>query len=186
MTAVKENPKAPGYTEHKEGVVLRPRIKTRYDEPDRVRMHGEKWFRTSQEFVEELDINKLVARLLKGENLDGIKRAVVYGDITTAPTLQQALQTVADANEAFASLPAHIRERFQNNAVEYLKFLDDPANIPEMERLGMFKKEAVERVKTQRAKDEAEIAELRKSAKKKPESGTPESGGQPKGGSGAD
>lgn len=186
MTALKENPKAPGYTEHKEGVVLRPRIKIRYDEPDRVRIHGEKWLRTSQEFAEELDINKLVARLLKGENLEGYKRAMVFGDTTTAPSLHEALQTVAEAKEVFEGLPAHIRERFQNDPVEFLKFRDDPANIPEMERLGMFKKDAVERVKTQRAKDEAEVAELRKNAKKKPESGTPESGGQPKGGSGAD
>lgn len=95
---------------------------------------------TKQEFKDEADINNI----LSSYQVDGIlpdldKRQPIYADCT-APELvdfQLAQNMVATTSERFASLPAKVRERFANDAVNMLLFLQDPDNRDEAVRLGL-------------------------------------------------
>lgn len=60
-----------------------------------------------------------------------------YADLTSLPDYQEALDTVINANAAFAALPSQVRERFQNDPARFVAFLGDPANQDEAIRLGL-------------------------------------------------
>jgi phage internal scaffolding protein len=53
---------------------------------------------------------------------------------------------IADANSAFASLPATVRARFENDPAKYIEFVSDENNLEEARELGMLSPEAVERL----------------------------------------
>lgn len=85
------------------------------------------------------NIHKLLEPAIqRGLLRHSVKYTDEYDDIP-AITYQDALQTVATANEMFADLPAKIRKRFNNNPVEFLQFTANPENKDEMQRLGMLK-----------------------------------------------
>ena len=59
-----------------------------------------------------------------------------YGTTTNA-NLQDALNIVADANTMFEELPSSIRAKFQNDAGQFLDFVQDKKNLEEMRELGL-------------------------------------------------
>lgn len=95
---------------------------------------------THQEFKDDCDINKILERYLKTGTLpDMIKRDPQYGDFASVPDFMKSQNIVARANEQFAGLDAHIRKRFGNDPAEFLEFVNDPKNGPEMVKLGLAK-----------------------------------------------
>lgn len=94
-----------------------------------------------QEFLEESDINVLVDRFgLLGEPPSGIN-APVYGDFSDVKDFTSAMQAIAQANESFDAMPAHVRARFQNNPALFVDFCSDEKNYEEASSLGLvFKK----------------------------------------------
>lgn len=60
-----------------------------------------------------------------------------YADLPDEVDFQQALNTVLEAEQAFASLPAKVRERFHNRPAEFLEFIADPSNQDEAIKLGL-------------------------------------------------
>jgi len=104
-----------------------------------------------QHHKDDCDINTILARFAKtGELPHMIKREPRYGDFSDPVDYLEAMNTVAFANEQFASLSSTVRERFMNDPHRFLEFASDPANADEMARLGLMKPEAVERVKGER------------------------------------
>lgn len=90
-----------------------------------------------QSFKEECDINTIVRRFgLTGQLPVGV-RMPEYGDFTSVSDFQSALQAVADAESAFMSMPAAVRERFGNDAGAFVEFCSDEANRDEAVRLGL-------------------------------------------------
>lgn len=95
---------------------------------------------TKQEFKDEADINNI----LNSYQVDGIlpdldKRQPIYADCT-APELtdfHRAQNMVVSTTERFASLPAKVRERFANDPLQMLLFLQDVNNRDEAVRLGL-------------------------------------------------
>ncbi|WNK13745.1 MAG: internal scaffolding protein [Microvirus sp.] len=62
-----------------------------------------------------------------------------YGDLSEAPeTLHEAFALVEDATSKFAVLPANVRSRFSHSPGVMWEFLQDPANWPEAEKLGLL------------------------------------------------
>lgn len=96
---------------------------------------------TQQSGADECDINCIVERAKRGADISGLIRPnpPLYGSLIGAPDYREALQAVVDAKAAFESLDARIRERFGNDAVRMLEFLDDPANRDEAIKLGLVK-----------------------------------------------
>lgn len=91
--------------------------------------------RTKQSFKEQTDINHIMGRYLKSGNVDWTsKYPGTFGELEPQ-TFHEAMNVVAKAKEMFADLPSEVRKRFGNEPGEFLKFMNDPANLDEMRKL---------------------------------------------------
>lgn len=94
---------------------------------------------TIQSAKDECDINLIVERAKRGADVSNLVRGnPMFGDFTDLPDLRQALLIVRNAEQAFMSLDAKIRERFSNDPALMLDFLSDVKNRDEAIRLGMI------------------------------------------------
>ena len=95
--------------------------------------------RAKQSFRDECDINTIMAKYEKTGLIDHNARyRGEYADVTGALELQEALQVVEDANDAFDSLTAKIRKRFDNNPENFLRFVTNPENKEAMHEMGLM------------------------------------------------
>lgn len=96
---------------------------------------------TKQSFKDECDINLIMARHARTGEITHLNGAQPhYGDFTNAQTYLDAQQSLIIANEAFASLPSEVRERFGNDPASLLNFLDQAENHDEAVELGLLPK----------------------------------------------
>jgi phage internal scaffolding protein len=97
-----------------------------------------------QHFKEECDINTILQKF----NITGILPEAPlsprYGDFSGIGDYHTALNRVIAAQDEFEALPAQIRARFDNDPAKLIEFLDDEANRPEAETLGLVEKAAAE------------------------------------------
>lgn len=99
--------------------------------------------RTKQDFKHECDVNtvmkKYAAMGVKEEHL--MQMGAIggsYEDLVGVPTdLQEAYELVGKAEEAFMSVPAEIRKRFDNDPVAYLEFATNRENLEELREMGL-------------------------------------------------
>lgn len=108
-------------------------IKVRVDFKDTVS-------RTKQEFQRESDINNIMAQYVNYGQIPPAARTGIYGDVSEIGDLLTAERTILQANEAFNSLPANVRDRFKNKPQNMLEFVQDPANREEAISLGLINK----------------------------------------------
>lgn len=100
---------------------------------------------TRQEFAEECDINSLMSKYEK----TGILPTNVntgeprYLDVSDVPDLQTTLSMLSDATTAFMALPALVRREFDNDAVKFVSFAQDPENLPQLRTWGLAPPEPV-------------------------------------------
>lgn len=94
---------------------------------------------TSQAMGEEVDINKIVARIQKGQTVLTAAGEPFYGDVSEFGGLQDAIIKVQDAEDLFNQFPADIRTRFENDPVKMIEFLEDPKNLDEAIKMGFVK-----------------------------------------------
>lgn len=94
---------------------------------------------TQQSAKDECDINLIIERAKRGADIAHVTdRTPQYGDFTEIPTdLRECLIAVKKADEAFMSLDAQVRRRFDNDPVLLLDFLHDPKNREEAISLGL-------------------------------------------------
>lgn len=94
---------------------------------------------TQQSSKDETDINVIIERAKRGAEVSHINpREPMYGDFTVVPRdLREALAMVKKAEEAFMSLDAVVRKRFENDAALMIDFLNDPGNRDEAVKLGL-------------------------------------------------
>jgi phage internal scaffolding protein len=107
---------------------------------------------TRQEFAEECDLGKIIARFSKTP--DGMRQLEMargfvsdrFEDVSGFVDFRTALDQVRAADEAFMGLPPIVRTRFDNDPAKFLDFVDDPKNLDELIKLGLAKgkKEAPE------------------------------------------
>lgn len=93
---------------------------------------------TMQADADELDINNIMARYIKTGVAPASRYAPFYGDASALPSFQEAQQILIDANMAFESLPAKVRDRFHNDPARFLEFMGDEANEDEARSLGLL------------------------------------------------
>lgn len=85
------------------------------------------------------NINTIMARAKRGIATP-LRSGGIYGDFSSVPEYQEALQRVVDAKNDFEALPAEIRKRFRNDPAELIRFVTDDANIEEAIALGLIPK----------------------------------------------
>jgi hypothetical protein len=102
---------------------------------------------TRQEPAEDSDINVLMKRMgvTDGAVLPYWQSPrALYGDFSEFPQDPTELANIMrDADVRFMTLPADIRERF-NNPAGLLKFMENPKNIDEAVRMGLLVKRTPE------------------------------------------
>lgn len=99
---------------------------------------------TRQEFLEESDINTIIAMFGIGENPVQPQNWVKNVDIVDATSdFQSAMNQLVAAANQFNSLPADLRGRFQNDPAKFVDFVSNPDNMEEMVRLGLAEQRAV-------------------------------------------
>lgn len=93
---------------------------------------------TVQADRDDADINKIIARYEKGGSMARINsREPFYGDVSDLGGLAESMIKVQKANELFMAYDAKLRERFDNDPVKFVEFLEDPSNLKEAIELGL-------------------------------------------------
>lgn len=98
---------------------------------------------TRQEFQDECDLGKIIARFsATPEGLEQLQIAQGYvqsrfDDVSEIPDYRTALDQVKRAEEAFLRLPPKVRTRFDNDPALFLDFIDNPANHGELYDMGL-------------------------------------------------
>lgn len=100
---------------------------------------GDEPSKTRQEFLDECDINGIMARYEKaGGQFPFAERAPMYLDLTVMPSdLMSAMDTMLKADEAFMTLPAHVRKEFDNDTMRFVEFASDAKNLARMKEWGL-------------------------------------------------
>lgn len=93
--------------------------------------------RTKQEFKEESDINVIMKRYIEFGTTPEFNPNGMYGDFSDVGDLLEMQQRVQSAHDAFAALPAKIRDRFGNDPAMLLRFVSDAGNRDEAVKLGL-------------------------------------------------
>lgn len=93
--------------------------------------------RTQQQFKDECDINVLVERFGIDQLATPLMDYPTEQDFTNVMDFQSSLNVMRRAQESFDSLPAKIRNRFDNDTHKFMQFVHDPENMEESVRLGI-------------------------------------------------
>lgn len=92
---------------------------------------------TQQSDMAECDINVIMSKYGGTGQLPQVLDHPQYGDFTEVGDFRTMVETVRAAEEAFAGLPAKVRNRFHNDPEEMMEFLGDPDNRDEAVKLGL-------------------------------------------------
>lgn len=93
---------------------------------------------TQQQFKDMADINVIFGKYLETNEIPQIE-GMAYGDFTGIFDFQTAMNAVRAAEESFQTLPARIKNRFDNNPQKLVEFINDESNREEAEFLKLVK-----------------------------------------------
>jgi len=93
---------------------------------------------TQQSAKDSCDINKILA----GYNKTGLvthinRRPGLYDDISHITDYAECYNKILLAQEAFDTLPAKVRKKFNNDPEAFVAFVSNPDNLEEMKSLGL-------------------------------------------------
>lgn len=86
-----------------------------------------------QHFADEVDVNTIVRRFGLTRELPIGVAGGVYGDFSGISDYESALEQIERARAGFMALPAPVRERFNNNPGELIKYAQS-VSLEEFER----------------------------------------------------
>lgn len=96
---------------------------------------------TQQQFKDVSDVNHIMRRYQQTGEITHLARSQgVYADVSRIKDYHSALQTVLDANAAFMTLPADVRNRFSNDPGQFISWLQDSKNLDEAVSLGLLER----------------------------------------------
>lgn len=118
------------------------KIYSRFDRPDAksVDFSGDDGVsKTQQHFKKECDINSILKSFDRTGILSHVNnKTPLYGDYSEVPDYLTANMIVEESKRKFASLPAFIRERFDNDPAKLVQFVEDDSNYDEAVKLGII------------------------------------------------
>jgi phage internal scaffolding protein len=94
--------------------------------------------RAQQHHKDECDINVILERFGKTGQVPVNKISGTYGDFSGVHDYHTALNAIIASESEFAALPAHIRNRFDNEPSKLIDFMNDESNKAEAEKLGLI------------------------------------------------
>lgn len=97
--------------------------------------------KTQQEHLVSCDINNIIKQFSKTGQLTHISAKAAQGaylDLPDPVDYQEAQNIMLEASSSFSSLPAKVRDRFENDPAQFLAFMADPKNEKEARELGLL------------------------------------------------
>lgn len=95
---------------------------------------------TQQSDAADADINVIMQRFGATGQLPSVVVPGKYGDFTNVVDFREAQEIIREANEAFLTVPAKVREQFGNDPSRFFEFVNDPDNIDQLEAMGLAKR----------------------------------------------
>lgn len=93
---------------------------------------------TQQEYADECDVNKILAKYKAQVNLEGyFDSSLVFGDFSQVPTYQEMQDKVRAANELFMELPAAVRKHFDNDPGLFVAGAQTPEGVAFLKSQGL-------------------------------------------------
>lgn len=93
---------------------------------------------TDQSFEQETNANFIVRKFNKTRDVSLLKqRAGQYADVSEIGDLGDALMKIQYAKDSFATLPATLRKKFDNDPQEFINYLNNSENDQEAIELGL-------------------------------------------------
>lgn len=103
--------------------------------------------KTEQHHREETNINRIVNKYgvsgLLTEASPTVQRYPQFGDFTNVVDFHSAQNKLVEIKTYFASLPAKLREKFNNDPRQLMAFMSNEENIKEAQELGLLEKPVV-------------------------------------------
>jgi len=95
--------------------------------------------RTQQHMLKETEMSHKVNQYMRTGVLGNPQnnRKPIYADFSSIDFMEMR-NAIADIQQEFASLPARLRGRFQNDPHQLVRFVENPANYEEAMRLGLL------------------------------------------------
>ena len=92
---------------------------------------------TEQHHTDSCDINKILAQFMETGIMPQSKiRDPQYGDVSDH-NFQDVQNQLANAKSLFEELPELVKARFNNEPFEFLRFVEDEKNHPELVEMGL-------------------------------------------------
>lgn len=95
---------------------------------------------TKSEFLEECDINNIVAKAATNGGLPTGNRTPLFDDFSVVGDYTEIQNQIVAAKSLFEQVPSSIREKFNNDVATFLDFIDDPKNSDEAAAMGLISK----------------------------------------------
>lgn len=95
---------------------------------------------TRQSELKYADINLIMRKYEKTGVLPPATRQGFFADVSGVGDYREAVERVDQMAEYFAHVPADIKKRFDNDPAEFLDFVTNPANMAEIEAMGLIAK----------------------------------------------
>lgn len=116
------------------------KFRSAYSKPVRVSFSCVGESRAKQASRDECDLNLIMAKAKRGLAVDHFSRVQGrYGDFVGPEDYHHALNAVIAADEMFMTLPAKVRNRFDNDPSAFLGFAQNPDNFEELVSMGLAK-----------------------------------------------
>ena len=120
--------------------------------------------RTEQHTSYQTDVNYLMKKFKPDELAAYIaarnqyREEILGHDFSNEPTLQEAKNQIYYMKKAFEELPDDIKNQF-NSHLDFLKFIDNPANQEKMQELGLLKKAEIKELTGENRDERGNILE---------------------------
>ena len=112
-------------------------MQSAYHEHERVQLHPGVGM-TKQSFAEESNINLIMKKYEKTGLLEHFNQYEGrYGDFINYADYHSSMNLIREADEAFMTIPASVRAKFNNDPAKFLEFAQDEKNIDELIEMGL-------------------------------------------------
>lgn len=89
---------------------------------------------TEQSHIPSCDIHNIMRRYEVTGIVEHLNKSqAFYDDVSNVPSFQEAMNIVAQVNAVFETLPAKVRDSFNNDPQAYLDWAQDPETIAKMQ-----------------------------------------------------
>ena len=93
---------------------------------------------TEQSHSRGCDIHNIMSKYEKTGGIDHEKQYQgQYLDLPSSPDFHAAMNTIAQANSMFESVPSDIRKKFHNDPAQYIAFMQNAENYEKIVEMGL-------------------------------------------------